>query len=127
MLNKLMAGWWSRCSRNGVLIVALCALLSATAPAQADANEPPVILDFAFEWLGGDFWVIYGFVEDEDPDTCRVDFYGDLLGYSCDVSSNGEFSLLLELPIGVGGVIPAYALDAEESISQPAYDYLANN
>ncbi|HUQ68122.1 MAG TPA: hypothetical protein VM165_01280 [Planctomycetaceae bacterium] len=126
MLNNLVAGLWSRLSRNGVLVVALCALLTATAPARADANEPPVILDYSFEWLGGEFWVVYGFVDDEDPDTCRVDFGGDLIGYSCDVSSNGEFSLLLELPPGMGGSVPAIALDAGELMSTAAYDWLAN-
>jgi len=126
MLNNLVAGWWSRLSRKGVLLVALCALLTSAAPAQADANEPPVLSNYAFEWLGGEFWVVYGYVEDEDPDTCLVEFGGDLEGYSCDVSSNGEFALLLELPPGMGGLVPAYALDAGELRSDVVYDWLAN-
>jgi hypothetical protein len=31
------------------------------------------------------------------------------------------------LPIGVGGLVPAYALDADEALSDAAYDWLAND
>lgn len=95
-------------------------------PATARANDPPVLADFVIVEIGYGMWVAYGVVLDEDPDTCRVDLGGVLDGYSCDVSSTGDFSLLMDLPPGMAGLIPAVASDAYWEVSNTAYDYLPN-
>jgi hypothetical protein len=115
---------WIRVSRFSACLI--LALLLQVFPATAQANDPPVLADFVIVEIGYGLWVAYGYVVDEDPDTCRVDLGGVLEGYSCDVSSSGDFSLLMDLPPGMAGVIPAIASDSDYEWSNTAYDYLAN-
>jgi hypothetical protein len=121
--------WTSSVSRKGsatrrVLFSVLSALFVLMSTSVASANDVPVIQSFAVGYLGDGWWGLYGTVEDEDPDYCEVFFSGVLEGYSVDVSSNGEFSLILQLPYGTSGIVDANALDPEYEWSDTVSDQI---
>lgn len=109
------------------LIPTLTIALAFLSTTTAHANNPPTIQSFAIDYLGGGWWELYGVVSDEDPEYCEVFFTGLLDGYSVDVSSNGEFDLIVQVPSGVSGVVEASALDPEYEWSDTASDYLDSN
>ena len=92
----------------------------------AFADEPPAMLDFGVEYLGDEWWVIYGSLEDEQADFCSVYFGGVLDGYFVDVGADGEFALVIELPPGNFGAVSAVALDGLTQWSNVVWDYLPN-
>lgn len=108
------------------LMLAASSFSVIASPQAARADDAPNITFFGAGHLFGDWWHLYGTIDDESPDMCEIYFSGLLDGYSVDVSSNGEFSLVLEIPFGQSGLVGATALDVEYQWSDTAWDYIYN-
>jgi hypothetical protein len=77
-------------------------------------NQPPVITEFYAARENGNVWRFEGRVQDEDPESCVINFGGlfTLDGKSVGVDENGWFSFSIELAPGESGIATAVATDA---------------
>jgi hypothetical protein len=111
-------------SRATVVLLWLVGVLAG--PSLVQANDAPALLNFSTINLGDGFWLLWGSVLDESPESCRIDFGGDLQGLSCVADSNGDYQMVVDIPYGTGGWVPATAVDSEGLPSDPTYDFVAN-
>jgi hypothetical protein len=103
-----------------VAILTSCTL----APATATANEPPELLSFDIVHVFGDYWLIYGEVDDESPQYCLIGFGGVLDGYWTEADSDGTYSYVVELPPSLVGYITAQAMDSQGQYSNVLEGFL---
>lgn len=111
-------------SRAKVVVLWLVGVLAG--PSLAQANDAPDLLSFSTINLGDGAWLLWGSVRDESPETCRIDFGGDLQGLYCVADSNGDYQMVVDIPYGTGGWVPATAVDSEGRTSDSAYEFVAN-
>jgi hypothetical protein len=100
------------------------AMICTLAPASAQADDPPELLNFGIVHIFDDYWLLYGEVDDESPEYCDILFGGVLEGHSITADYDGTFSYAVELPPNLVGTVSAQALDARDHLSNTLYDYL---
>ena len=95
-------------------------------PATVDINvynmEPSITLSSYM--AGGDTWVFFGTVWDENPGNCLVTFGGLLQGETAYTDENGQFILSVPLASGQQGEVTAYATDELGKISPVESTYV---
>lgn len=102
-----IASFRSRCIPLLLAVAGFCALSAST----AQANEPPEIVSLTWYNPYGDYFVFYGWVADEIPDSCAVGFGGLIAGWGAMPSADGYFYAFVELPPGTIGNVTAEAID----------------
>lgn len=85
------------------------------------ANMPPTIQFMVYE-DADDIWVFEGYVGDENPATCIVNFGGLLDGESTTVDPDGHFAFYKILDNGEEGIVTAQAKDELGEVSEVAFD-----
>jgi hypothetical protein len=103
-----------------VAIAASCAL----APSTAMADDPPELLNFSIAHIFGDYWLLYGEIDDEVPEYCLIGFGGVLDGHVAQGEDDGTFSYVVELPPSLVGYVTAQALDPRNQYSNVLDDFL---
>jgi hypothetical protein len=109
--------WSAHCIR---LLVLAAVVLTMNSASEAKADDPPTILSFS--WINplDNYFFFYGYVEDEYPEACIVEFYGVLRGYYATADGSGYFCTVAELPYGTIGDVEAIAFDVYDQFSDPA-------
>jgi len=88
-------------------VVGFCTLSAST----VQANEPPEIVSFTWYNPAGDYFVFYGFVADEIPGACAIEFNGLIAGWGASPEYDGYFFAVVEFPPGTIGNVTAEAVD----------------
>jgi len=103
-----------------VLVAAVCISAMATSTARANEDLPPVITYFSWYNPMGNYFIFYGTITDENPESCIIAFSGVLNGYYTSVDYDGYFYVVAELVEGTIGDVDAVAIDNNFQNSQPA-------
>ena len=93
--------------------------MSSPATTNASADSPPEVVQFHAWTPGDDYWILEGYVVDEE--ICFITLDGILYdeGFS---ESDGYFQFVYHFPYGVGGEVTATAYDRSgQSGSASAY------
>jgi len=112
---------WEHAQRRAVqALLVIVFLLLAASPAQTATAAPPQLQEFGCGNIFEDYWILFGTIEDEDPEGCIIGFGGVLDGYYCSVESDGTFALVVWLPPTTEGMATAQALNYENLVSNVA-------
>lgn len=84
----------------------------STSASHLSADDTPLLMGLDYANPFGNYFVISGFVDDEDPEACIVGFDGILEGYSVMPESDGYFYLVVQLEPEEVGWAEASAFDA---------------
>jgi hypothetical protein len=101
----------------------------ASEPARVDVwvmNSPPMISGFSNWQASGGYWYFEGYVNDENPDACTVEFGGILAGHApVSPQPDGKFSFVVQLGSGPLFVpARAIAIDDADQESQQAETFV---
>jgi hypothetical protein len=101
----------------------------ASEPGQVDIwviNNPPSISGFTAWQASAGYWYFEGYVTDENPDACTVEFGGILAGHApVSPQPDGKFSFVVQLGAGpLNAPATAVAIDDADQESQEAETFV---